>query len=254
MKERPKVLTIAGFDPSGGAGILADVKTLENIKCYGLAVCTANTIQDDKSFKSCDWIAQQYIKTQLNLLLSRFDIKTVKIGVIENWKFLNEIIDILLVSDKNMKIVLDPVLSSSTDFEFHPSEKKSLGTDFNKVLDKIYLLTPNYNEIGRLYTGKSLEESIDWISKKTNLLLKGGHKKEAIGVDELFTTDGKKFTFNPKRKKISEKHGSGCVLSSAVSGYLALGFPLLKACFRGKRYTEDVLSSNKNLLGYHTKK
>ncbi|NAS31268.1 hydroxymethylpyrimidine/phosphomethylpyrimidine kinase [Flavobacteriaceae bacterium R38] len=251
MKQRPNVLTIAGFDPSAGAGILADIKTLETLKCYGFAVCTANTVQNDVSFESCIWTEEKEIKAQIAILLDRFKVDVVKIGVIKNWKLLNEIIDFLLERNDKLKVVVDPVISSSTHFEFHESSAKSSENEFDKMLKKIYLLTPNYNEIERLYNDKTLEESIQHISGMTNLFLKGGHKKEMIGVDELFTVGGKRFVLNPKGKNISEKHGSGCVLSSAIAGYLALGFSLLKACYRGKRYTEKVLSSNNSLLGYH---
>lgn len=251
MKQRPNVLTIAGFDPSGGAGILADIKTLEALKCYGLAVNTANTVQNDISFESCIWTEEKDIKAQIAILLNRFKVDVVKIGVIENWKLLNTVIDFLLERNDKLKIVVDPVISSSTDFKFHGSSVKSSENEFDEILKKIYLLTPNYNEIKKLYRGKTLDESIQYISGKANLFLKGGHKKEMVGVDELFTVEGKRFVLNPKGKNISEKHGSGCVLSSAIAGYLALGFPLLKACYRGKRYTEKILSSNNSLLGYH---
>ena len=89
------------------------------------------------------------------------------------------------------------------------------------------------------------------MSATTNVFLKGGHNEEALGSDILYTTTGKVFHLNPKKGDFFEKHGSGCILSSAIAGYLALGFPLLKACYRAKRYTEKVLQSNKSLLGYH---
>jgi len=251
MKARPKVLTIAGFDPSGGAGILADIKTLEALKCYGLAVCTANTVQNDTSFISCYWIDEAEVKSQIEVLFKRFDIAIVKIGIVQSWKSLNAILDFLIAIKKEIKIIVDPVLSSSSHFAFHSFENKEEVYEFDTILNKIYLLTPNFEEIQKPYNDKNLEETIYHISGKTNLYLKGGHKEKAVGVDELFTKDGKKFTLNPKRNDISEKHGSGCVLSSAISGYLALGFPLLKACYRGKQYTEKVLSSNNSLLGYH---
>ena len=69
MKERPKILTIAGFDPSGGAGILADVKTIEANKCAAFAVCTANTIQNETEFISANWIAEDEVFAQLDILL-----------------------------------------------------------------------------------------------------------------------------------------------------------------------------------------
>ncbi|WP_282085503.1 hydroxymethylpyrimidine/phosphomethylpyrimidine kinase [Aquimarina algiphila] len=256
MKNRPYILTIAGFDPSGGAGLVADVKTIEAIKGYGLAVCTANTIQNDIELKTCYWVDVEVIKHQIEILFDRFTIEFVKIGIVQNWNVLNEIIDVLIEKNKKIKIVLDPILKSSSDFDFHKSNNDSSDLDvkqnnFEQILEKIYLLTPNYQEIEKLYTDKTIEETIVHISNKTNLFLKGGHREENVGKDELYTRKGKRFTLNAKEQNVSEKHGSGCVLSSAVTTYLGLGFPLLKACFRAKRYTEKVLSSNDTLLGYH---
>ena len=248
MKNRPYILTIAGFDPSNGAGLTADVKTFESLKCYGLSVCTANTIQNDTDFTDCHWTPIEVIKGQIDILFKRFDISVVKIGIVENWTILNTIIDIVLEKNASAKIVLDPVLKSSTDFDFNnDTSTEKLDT----ILDKIYLITPNYNEIQQLYKDKSIEGTIAHISSKTNLFLKGGHNDKAIGKDQLFTTDKKEFNLNPKLPNCSEKHGSGCVLSSAIASYLVLKYPVLKACYKGKRYTEKVLNSNKTLLGYH---
>lgn len=260
MQNRPNVLAIAGFDPSSGAGLTADIKTFEALKCYGFAVCTANTIQNDADFEACHWIDIETIKDQIKILFKKFSIDYVKIGIVKNWKVLEEIIDFLIEQNSTIRIILDPVLKSSSNFDFHSSNVSSSDSDWNRdnienhfeeVLKKIYLLTPNYEEIERLYTDKTIEETIRYISNKTNVLLKGGHRKEMLGKDELFTTEGRFFSLNPKNKKITEKHGSGCVLSSAITAQLALGFPLLKSAFRGKRYTEKVLSSNKTLLGFH---
>ncbi|WP_109097221.1 hydroxymethylpyrimidine/phosphomethylpyrimidine kinase [Aquimarina sp. AU58] len=256
MVKRPYILTIAGFDPSNGAGLTADIKTIEALKGYGLSVCTANTIQNDVEFISCQWMDFDVIKNQIDILFDRFAITYVKIGIVQNWEVLNQIIDVVLEKNNAIKIVLDPVLRSSSNFNFHSyndnlDDQNNIEKQFEEILNKIYLLTPNYNEIEKLYTSKTIEETITHISSKVNLFLKGGHRKEAVGKDELFTKSGKNFVFNPKKQNVSEKHGSGCVLSSAITTYLALGFPLIKACYRGKRYTEKVLSSNGSLLGYH---
>jgi hydroxymethylpyrimidine/phosphomethylpyrimidine kinase len=255
LRKRPNILTIAGLDPSNGAGLTADVKTFETLKCYGLSVCTANTIQDDVDFKACHWITVEVVLSQIEVLFKRFQINYVKIGIVENWETLSVLVDKLLYLNPKVKIVLDPVLKSSSNFDFHSAVTSSdSDNELDKILEKIYLLTPNYNEIKQLYPKKNIEETIAYISSKTNLFLKGGHHPGKLGKDELFTVEGKQFSVNPKLKNCSEKHGSGCVLSSAITSYLALDFPLLKACYRGKRYTEKFLSSNKSLLGFHSKK
>ena len=244
--KRPYVLTIAGFDPSGGAGLVADLKTFENLKCYGLSVCTANTIQNDMDFVNCHWMPIQQIKAQIEVLFNRFKIDFVKIGIVENWMVLQSIIDLLYKRSPEVKIILDPVLKSSSSFEFHGSE-----TLPDELLFQLFLITPNYDEIQQLYKGLSIAETIARITSKTNLLLKGGHRSNNKGYDQLVTHQGKSYGFRPQLKNITEKHGSGCVLSSAITAHLALGYPLLKACYRGKKYTEQVLSSNPGLLGYH---
>lgn len=250
MKERPNILTIAGFDPSNGAGLTADIKTFETLKCYGLAVCTANTIQNDLELKACHWMPIAVILNQLEVLFKRFKINYVKIGIVENWKTLSIIINGLLELNPGIKIVLDPILKSSSEFNFHSDNIENL----DKILSKIYLLTPNYNEIQQLYLEKNREETIAYIQSKTNLFLKGGHSPEKLGQDILYLTNKKEFVLNPEETNCSEKHGSGCVLSSAIASYLALDLPILKACIKGKQYTEKFLSSNKSLLGFHSKK
>lgn len=247
MKLRPNILSIAGFDPSGGAGLTADIKTIEALKAYGFSVCTANTVQNDINFLSCHWTPFELIKAQIEILFDRFNINFVKIGIVENWMILDDILTLLYEKNKKVKIILDPVLTSSSNFDFHQSEDVLL----DKILDKIFLITPNYLEIKKLYATKNVAETIEHISSKTNLFLKGGHNETAIGKDHLFLKNGNRFSLNPKQGDYSEKHGSGCVLSSAIACYLAAGFPLLKACYRGKRFTEKILSSNKSLLAYY---
>lgn len=250
MKKRPNILTIAGFDPSNGAGLTADIKTFETLKCYGLSVCTANTIQNDIEFKACHWTAIDVVLNQIDILFHRFEIHFVKIGIVENWDTLSIIIHRLQVLSPDIKIILDPVLKSSSDFHFHSDNSEKL----DDILSKIYLLTPNYNEIEQLYSEKNREDTLAYIASKTNVLLKGGHRTDNIGRDVLYLINKKQFTLNPKSFNCSEKHGSGCVLSSAITSYLALGYPILKACKKGKQYTEKFLSSNKSLLGFHSKK
>lgn len=250
MKNRPNILTIAGFDPTNGAGLTADVKTFEALKCYGLSVCTANTVQDDKAFFACHWVPTSIILNQIDVLFNRFEINFVKIGIVENWDILEIIINKLHSLNPEIKIILDPILKSSSNFDFHSNHSEKLDI----ILSKIYLLTPNYEEIQQLYPEKDISETIAHIQSKTNLFLKGGHHPEKLGQDALHLKNKKHFILNTRSKNCTEKHGSGCVLSSAITSYLALEFPILKACLKGKQYTEKFLSSNTCLLGFHSKK
>jgi len=255
--KRPFVLTIAGLDPSSGAGLTADIKTMERLKCYGLSVCSGNTVQNDKELSAVYWTPIDVMKAQIDLLFERFEIFYVKVGIIESWSILSKVITYLKLKNPTIKVVLDPVLSASSSFKFHSSQEE----DFLEVLKNIYLLTPNFPEFEKLTSGSNHEERVGNITDHCHLLLKGGHlpvdtkkeneKESKKGKDELYLTSGKSFVFNPKRAAISEKHGSGCILSSAITSFLALGNPLNKACYKGKKYTENTLSSNKSLLAYH---
>ena len=245
MKKRPYILSVAGFDPSGGAGLVADCKTFEALKCQGLSVCTANTIQTDNEFFECIWTDIEIIKRQITTLFNRFKIDVVKIGIVENWETMSQILNLLISLNSEVKIIVDPILSASANFNFQTDFDQEL---FDTILEKIYVLTPNHEEIQQLYPQLTIEETIKHISTKTNLLLKGGHNEAQKGKDYLYTQQGKIHPLNPKYITYP-KHGSGCVLSSAVAAHLALEFPLLKSTFRAKRFTEKYLGSNKELLG-----
>ncbi|MBL4746461.1 MAG: hydroxymethylpyrimidine/phosphomethylpyrimidine kinase [Flavobacteriaceae bacterium] len=249
--ERPYVLSIAGFDPSGGAGITSDSKTMEALKCVGLSVCTANTVQNDVSFKACYWTSMPIMLDQIHLLFERFPIGFVKIGIVENWLVLDTLLTALLLQQPTVKIILDPVLSASTSFLFHADASNDKNEFLDRILEKIYLITPNFNEIQGLYPDKNIEATIAYISSKTHLFLKGGHREDALGKDVLYQSNGTLVEMLAADGDYSEKHGSGCVLSSAITSYLSHGFSLETACLKGKRYTEKVLSSTTNLLGYH---
>ncbi|AUP77545.1 hydroxymethylpyrimidine/phosphomethylpyrimidine kinase [Flavivirga eckloniae] len=250
MNKQTYILSIAGFDPSNGAGIASDVKTFEAHGLYGLSVCTALTVQNDMTFQSCKWVDIDLILDQIHILFDRFMIDVVKIGIVENWQVLSQILDELLRLNPNIKMVLDPVLKSSTGFDFH---EKSSQQKFESILNKCYIITPNFEEIQALYPDKTVEETIKIISDKTNLYLKGGHRTDNKGRDELYRKDYNKVLFEPKLTDIYPKHGSGCVLASAIASNLTLHADLIDACRHAKWYTEQFLNSTKTLLGTHSK-
>ena len=254
-QKRKNILTIAGFDPSAGAGILADVKTITALKGYALSVCTANTIQTDDTFLQCDWVNASFVQTQLEVLVKRFSITTVKIGIIQSPAILFDIVSLIHHYQPTVKIVLDPVLRASTAFSFHSKEATNTTNPVvssflaPEILKHITVITPNIPELEQL--GVSLEV----LQQHTTVLLKGGHatSPQELGVDFLYpkqTTTS--FTLRPKKPALCfPKHGSGCILSSALATYLAQGYPLLKATLKAKRYTERCLASTKVLLTQH---
>lgn len=245
---RKYVLSIAGFDPSGGAGILADIKTFESNKVYGLGVISANTFQNDTEFKRADWVPAQKMIDQIEILCAKFSFEYVKIGLIENLEALHAVVSHLVSHTPHPNIIWDPIVKSSSGFEFHKEIDKTL---LENILLQLYLITPNIPEALLLGTNNDAIENAKHLSKYCNVFLKGGHAEKKVGYDALFLKEGKQFSFRPKGKGIQPKHGSGCVLSSAITANLAKGENLHRTCLKAKQYTEKFLSSNKTLSGYH---
>ena len=245
---RPIVLSIAGFDPCGGAGILADIKTFEQLKVYGLAVTTAQTLQTENHFISIKWEDEKNILTALEILMNQYDVAAVKIGIVENISRLKNIVLFIHQKKAATKIIVDTVIKSSSGFNFWNEQINE--QVLLEILSKVFLITPNYNEVLQLMPFANAKEAARKIAAHCNVLLKGGHNEEEKGVDYLFAKNSI-VQFLPHNAHVSAKHGSGCVLSAAITANLALGFDLQIACTIAKKYIEQFLSTNKTLLGYH---
>jgi hydroxymethylpyrimidine/phosphomethylpyrimidine kinase len=234
-------MSIAGYDPSGGAGVLADVKVFEQHRTYGFAVITSNTFQDDSEVKDIIWISISDIKKQIDVILDKFPVNIFKIGIVENSTILCEIKAHILQKNPNAKIIWDTVLAASSGFKTF--ENKNV---LHELINGMYCITPNLPEFIELIGS---EPNAFTISETTAVYLKGGHSDNK-GVDELYYK-GEKKIFGPKTTEVRAKHGSGCILSSAIAANLALGKELKEACSLAKNYTEERLASNSTLLAYH---
>lgn len=240
QQERPIVLTIAGFDPCGGAGVLADIKTAEQLQVQGMAVITANTIQTGDSFVHIDWQPIDIVLKGIQTLMSSYKIDVVKIGIVRDFGFLRAITDRVKSLNENAFIIWDTIIKSSSGFSFFKEEDMPL---LPKVLNSIDLLTPNFIEYNLLKPFISSDFA-------NAVLVKGGHREDDKGTDILMQ-NGKAFIIHSLAQDVFPKHGSGCVLSSAVAAGIALGKPPEDACRLAKRYAENFLNSNSSLIGYH---
>lgn len=245
---RPIVLSIAGFDPCAGAGILADIKTFEQHNVYGLGINTARTLQTENQFFSISWEEEKDILQSLEIMLSRYDVKAVKIGIIENIGTLEKVIFFIHQKNESIKIVVDTVIKSSSGFHFWDEQMNE--AILASIFSKTFLITPNYNEVLQLMPSSNAKEAAKKLSPYCNVLLKGGHNQEEVGVDYLYMKNSIE-KLDGNTGNIYAKHGSGCVLSAAITANLALGFDLVSSCKNAKRYIEQFLSSNNTLLGYH---
>lgn len=236
------VLSIAGFDPCAGAGVLADIQTLQHCKVNGMAVVTALTSQNEDKILNIEWESMTTIESQLHALFQKYTFDVVKIGIIKDLFTLDQVVDLLVTHYTKVKIVWDPILRSSSGFDFIKTTDHSL---LQKILAKVFLITPNLSEY------EQLKNVLPQNKKKYNLLITGGHKEGNDTSDILIDNDDNEIRIVGHRIVDTTKHGTGCVLSSAIAAGLSKGMELQVACTYGKRYVEGYLKSGTGKLGAH---
>ena len=248
-KFRHIALTIAGFDPSDGAGVLADIKAFECMGVYGLAVITCNTHQNDITFKGVTWLDKNEKKKNVALLAERFPVKAVKLGMHKNLKDVLHSIKLCKKYFPDTQLIWDPILAASAGFDLDIKIQKEV---LNKVLPSLSLITPNQNEACKLGKSKDAKEAAINLSEKCPVLLKGGHSSDKKNSADLLFVKGKlKKEYSSLRIKGEGKHGGGCVFSAAITASLAKGNSLENAISKGKEYVTDFFKSNNTLIGYH---
>jgi hydroxymethylpyrimidine/phosphomethylpyrimidine kinase len=214
---------------------------------YGLAACTALTVQNDIQFERVSWVGLADMQDQIRVLLARFSVGFVKIGLIESLPVLLELISWLKVQNPAVCIIWDPVLKATAGYEFHARPDADL---LQAICRELALITPNQPEALRLIPAASPKAAAESLATWCPVLLKGGHAEGDLATDVLLTPESRYVLASP-RLPHGEKHGSGCVLSAAILARLALGDDLPEACRQGKAYTAAFLGSNDTLLGYH---
>lgn len=254
---RPYTLTIAGFDPSGGAGVLADCKAFETLDTQGLAVLTANTLQTEDRFVSPGFIGIAAVLEQLDLILRRYPIAAAKVGLAQDGNTLCALLTAIRTRYPAIPIVVDPVLkptATATQGAKPQPTTHSLAAQYNPALwmGMATLVTPNLPEYEVLFGQENPANVAN--TYQTALLLKGGHSAEASSVvtDRLYppTPQGQVYQFTQPRSALS-KHGTGCVLSAAITAYLALGRGLPESCQLAQAYVARYIESDRSLLGRH---
>ena len=245
-----EVLSIAGFDQSSGAGVTADIKTFESCRVYGLGTSSSITFQNQNTYLGTKWLTPDEIIRQCEVLFREFSPAYVKIGLIESFDTLEQVVNYLWTALPKVRIIWDPILKASAGFQFHDGENL---IQLQDILREIYLITPNTDELKTLFGNHPDVESLQALARSQNLniLWKGGHNDGALASDRLVTPD-KVYTFSVTRARHG-KHGTGCVLSSAIASYLTLGYPLPDACRLGQHYVAGFIRSNDTNLGMHNR-
>ncbi|MFZ2315837.1 MAG: bifunctional hydroxymethylpyrimidine kinase/phosphomethylpyrimidine kinase [Gammaproteobacteria bacterium] len=253
MKEdKPCVLTIAGSDSSGGAGIQADIKTISATGCYAASVITALTAQNTLGVQAIHEIPPEFVKQQLESVFTDLNIKAVKIGMLHNEKIIS-VVSSALQKFKPSCVVLDPVMTSKNGCNL--IDPRTIPILKEMIFPYVTLITPNLIEAELLYHRKidtsSEQESAAikmGIQFKVNVLIKGGHLSGQQSSDVLYLYQNKRWHwFHAQRIYSQNTHGTGCSLSSAITSYLAKGFLLKDAIDYAKKYLTKAIESGATL-------
>ncbi|MFV1872288.1 MAG: bifunctional hydroxymethylpyrimidine kinase/phosphomethylpyrimidine kinase [Oleiphilus sp.] len=256
MNHKKNVLTVAGSDSSGGAGIQADLKTLEALNVYGASVISSITAQNTLGVQAIFDLPTDIFAAQLESVFSDIHFSAVKIGMLK----LVPYIELTAESLRRYKpdfVVMDPVMVSSSGKRL--MDESALTVAQETLFPYIHLLTPNIPEAATL-----LSCSTSWVSNNRkqaceklmqtldlqSVLLKGGHADSDICVDTLAFKEAGTLSFSAfSRSKINSPntHGTGCTLSSAIAGYIALGFPLEQAVKLAGEFTHKSILLNDQL-------
>lgn len=231
----PKVLSIAGSDPSGGAGIQADLKTFSALGCYGMAAMTALTAQNTKGVRGIHQIPSEFLRDQLVCIFDDVPPDAVKIGMVGDVASIEALAETLKkYNAKN--IILDPVMvATSGDQLIDDDAVEALKAHLIPLAD---LITPNMHEAALL---GSTDAATLLATGAKAVLVKGGHKGTDDCEDVLATSDGV-VRFSAPRIESKNTHGTGCTLSSAIAGYVALGQSLPEAVKQAKDYVTNAIA------------
>lgn len=253
----PSVLSIAGSDCSGGAGIQADIKTISALGCYAASAITAITVQNTCGVKDIMPLPAQVIRAQVEAVIEDMDVNIVKIGMLTDRE---TILALSAVLDKHpeIRIVLDPVMASSNGVPFITDP--ALEAMKQVLLPLCTLITPNLPETEILsgHTPHTVDEMTEAGREILQLgckavLVKGGHLTSSGKTDVLVTNDADEtvHTFLSAEVITCNTHGTGCTLSSAIAAYLARGLPLAKAVAKAKTYVTHALESASEIYFGH---
>ena len=249
MKKTPVCLTIAGLDPSGGAGIIADIKTFSAFGCFAAAAVSSITFQNTVGVFGAEHQTAESLRRQVEPIFEDYDVATVKTGMLPTREVIEETAR-LMQSAGNIPLVVDPVVRSTSGFDL--IDDTALRALIEALFPLSTVITPNRPEAERI-TGMRIESSDDIRSAARamqsmgarNVLIKGGHLEDHEGdarkaVDHLFIgADVHVFTEN--YIETTATHGTGCTLAAAITANLALGQELLDAVRIAKEFVTEAI-------------
>jgi hydroxymethylpyrimidine/phosphomethylpyrimidine kinase len=244
----PVVLTVAGFDPSGGAGITADVKAIAAHGCYGVACITALTVQSTAGVRRVEAVDADLVTETLVELVSDIEISAVHIGMLGSGSVARAVTD-FLITNKLPNVVLDPILKSSSGTDLMDAAGVRLLVE--RLIPIAAVVTPNIDEASVL-TGLPVSDQEQMRAAARRLhdmgaaavVVTGGHLDKAIDLLSFSGSRGiEQELFKSARIRSSSTHGTGCAFSTSVACHLAMGRGLPEAVLLAKAYVAAAISN-----------
>jgi hydroxymethylpyrimidine/phosphomethylpyrimidine kinase len=239
------VLTIAGSDSGGGAGIQADLKTFAALGCYGMSAITALTAQNTQGVAAIHGVPAEFISAQVDAVVSDIGVHAVKIGMLHSEAVVHAVAQAI---DRHALpcVVLDPVMVSATGARLiEPAATQALVAE---LFPRAALVTPNLDEAALLLgqpvaSAEAMPAAAQALLQMgaQAVLLKGGHLPGAQIFDLLLARGGQPHLIQASRTDTRNLHGAGCTLSSAVAAFLAQGLPLPLAVEAAHSYVLDAI-------------
>lgn len=247
MKHYTTVLTIAGSDSGGGAGIQADIKTISALGCYATTAITAITVQNTVGVEAVHPVPVDFVKGQIEAVLSDIGADAVKIGMLQSAEIVQAVAE-MLRKYKVGNVVLDPVMVSTSGHRL--IEEEAIDTLRRELIPLARVITPNIPEAEILLGGEeirsqaSLPEMAQRLSASygVSVLLKAGHLSEDELTDILYDKETDKLLqLTSKRIRTRNTHGTGCTMSSALAASLAKGETLQQAASSAKTFISNAI-------------
>lgn len=243
--QRPCVLVFAGHDPSGGAGIQADIEAVTAQGAHALTVITSLTVQDNNQVYAVHPVASEIVLAQAQSLIKNFEVKVIKLGITgsaQNALVIASLIRELQATNPDLVVVLDPVLGSGRGQQLALDDAVLA---LAPLLDVATLITPNLPEVVRLapHGLTAAQQAVSLLGGTCrDVLLKGGHGQDQQVCNRWFSQRAElsELTWYWPRLE-GEFHGSGCTLAAAVAGQLACGHSMEKSLLAAQRYTQLCL-------------
>lgn len=256
MKSYTRCLSIAGSDPSGGAGLQADLKTFSALGCYGMTAVVAVVDENTVGVTGVHPVPVDFVTGQIRSCLDDIGADAVKIGMLHSSELILAVRDTLAAYPVD-NIVLDPVMVATSGDPL--LREDAISTLRDELIPRAKVITPNIPEaeilLGRKLTiDDDLSEAARQLSQGgcVSVFLKAGHLDTSTLTDILYdaTTDTIHTMESPKVDTVNT-HGTGCTLSSAIAAYLAKGYPLPQACRRAKEYiSQAIISGSAYRIGH----